>query len=178
MNKSNIIGIKASSYKIEDKDNYKQYIIIDKSGNYYYFKENEILNYTVVPNNYVVLVSEELDKYNNASDQQKVSINIQRFIKAINEKNYRFAYNCLSNGFKKNYFSTLESFEEYINKNIFSQSTVELLEYSVENKVHQYKILIIADGEDGEDGESKTIEKTIIMKLNEGTDFEMSFNVN
>lgn len=161
------------NYQINEKENYNQYVCTDKNGNNYIFKENAIMKYSLILDTYTIDLPEFLEKYNSTTDQGKVALNIQKFMQSINAKDYNYAYNCLSDGFRNNYFKTLESFKEYITQNLYSNNKVEYLEFNKENLVYTYKIQM----KNNENLNSQEILKTFIVKLGEETDFELSFNV-
>ncbi len=159
-----------SEYTIDEENGL--YICKDTSERYYVFSINSILEYTVMLDTYTVNLPEFIDKYNSTTDQGRVILNIDKFFKSVNDDSYYYAYNCLSDGFKNNYFKTLEDFEKYMNNNLFNNNKIEYEDFEEEAGLYKYTIEII-----NLDDENQKIEKTIIMKLNEGTDFEMSFNV-
>ena len=91
---------------------------------------------------------------------------INRFINAIKDKNYIYAYSLLSSGFKQNYFSTQEQFESYIKQNITKIEQVMFNTVKTEGNLYMYTVTL-----------SPQITKTFIVNLKQGTDFELSFNV-
>ena len=91
---------------------------------------------------------------------------------AINSYDYSYAYNCLSNGFKTNYFKTEQQFEEYIKTNFYKKNNVNYESLEEQSGLYKYKLKIT-----NKENESESITKTFIVKLNDGTGFEMSFNV-
>ena len=160
------------SYKINNYDEYTEYIILDQFDNYYAFKETSVLNYSVKLDDFITFTDEQLFKYKSLSDQEKVVINIQKFVKAINKKSYYYAYNCLAKGFKDNYFQTQEAFENYINETWYNGNfEVEFGDFEEEGGLYKYKFKIINN-----ENPEENIETTFIMKLNEETNFETSFN--
>ena len=113
--------------------------------------------------------------YDKLSDANKVSVNIEKFIKMLNLKDYESAYKLLDSNFKKNNYPSIEAFKKYVEKNLFDYSKITTVNNS--NKTGNYYITSL----DLEDGESENIRKkqiTIIMQLLEGTDFVMSFSMN
>ena len=173
-NYSELVRANIEKYQKIEADGVIEYICIDEYDNYYVFQGTSPTNYTIMFDTYTVDLPEFLDKYNSTNDQGKVALNIQKIIKAINSKDYKYVYNHLSTGFKSNYFNTQETFEKYVTEELYEKNYVGYLEFNSEGNVYTYKIQI----SDNEEGQGDKIEKTIIMKLNEGTDFEMSFNVN
>lgn len=175
-NKDWLNNVKLGNCKIENSDNCIKYICTDQNNNYFIFEESkdEIMKYSVVLDIYTLDLPDFLEKYNYASEQGKVALNIQKFIQSINAKDYKYAYECLTDDFKKKYFNTQSKFEEYVRNNFYNNNGIQFLEFSKENNIYIYKILLYNPNERTD----LNNEKTIIMKLNEGTDFEMSFNVN
>ena len=100
-------------------------------------------------------------------------MNIEKIISALNDKDYGYVYNKLDEKFKNNKFNNIDSFKEYMNNVVFDSNKAEYLNFSEEGNTYIYNIKIKSANE--EVNESKSV--TIIMKLLEGTDFVMSFNV-
>lgn len=162
---------KIDSYKISDKnDEYTQYVCIDNNGNYYIFKETAIMQYTVMLDTYTIDLPEFLEKYNNGTEQQKVALNIEKFIQAINDKSYNYAYNCLADSFKNNYFRTQEEFETYVKTNFYEKNSVTCNSFEKQGELYTYSITIT----NTETNEQKN--KTFIMQLGEETEFALSFD--
>lgn len=159
-------------YQVKNKDNYVQYICVDKDGRYYIFNQYSIAEFKLILDTYTLDLPEFLEKYNSTNAQGKVILNIQKFMDAINSYDYSYAYNCLSNGFKTNYFKTEQQFEEYIKTNFYKKNNVSYESLEEQSGLYKYKLKIT-----NKENESESITKTFIVKLNDGTGFEMSFNV-
>lgn len=172
-NKEFIEKSRIEKWSVKYYSDYTQYTCIDQYGRYYIFREKDTLNYSVILDTYTLDLPEFLEKYNSTNENGKVALNIQKFIQAINSKDYNYAYNCLSSGFKDNYFKSVEEFEKYVKENLYNNNEVQYKEFEEESNLYKYTINIIDI-----DNPNNVLDKTIIMKLNEGTDFEMSFNVN
>lgn len=173
-NYEQIIGVNLNSYKIDtSNEGYVQYICLDENNNYYIFREFATMQYNILLDNYTLDLPEFIEKYNSTNEQGKVALNIQKFMQSLNAKDYNYAYNCLSEGFRKNYFNSVENFEKYINEEFPSNSETQYIQFEKVGELYNYKINITDAVNKG-----NIIEKTIIMKLNDETDFEMSFNVN
>lgn len=172
-NKDWLDVVAVDKYQLNYKDGYKEYVCIDRNGNYYIFKETAIMQYTLKLDTYTLESEEFVTQYNKADEQNKVMMNIDKFINMINNKDYKNSYALLSHSFKDNYFKTEEEYKKYIQNNFFEYNEETYTYYEKENNVHSYEIEI----KDATGKDSNTITKTIIMKLKEGTDFVMSFNV-
>ena len=172
-NKEKIQQIKIAKYQHTNQDGYEQYVCIDSTGKYYIFRQTAIMQYTVLLDTYTIDLPEYTTRYEKSSDQQKVAYNIEKFVNAINDENYKTAYNYLSDGFKNNYFKQQNIFEQYVKQNFLGKNEVTYLTFEAQGEICTYNVVLKSSTNDEE-----SIQKTFIVKLKEGTDFEMSFNVN
>lgn len=169
-NYKNIYISTANEYKTEEIDGITEYVIIDKHNNYYIFQEKGIMNYKVMLDTYTIDTNDFIKKYNSSDEQTKVGMNIQKFIDAINHKDYQYAYNLLDETFKKNYFPNIQKFEEYIKNNLFENNKVTFEKFSFDANNYIYDLIL-------EDDKMNKKDFTIIMRLEEDTKFVMSFKV-
>ena len=177
MNEESIYNISLQKYKeVNLNDDNTEYICIDQYGNYYIFKEMGVMNYTVQLDTYTIDSQEFIDKYNNSNEQVKVGMNLEKIFQALNRKDYEFIYNKLDSSFKQNNFPTLEDFENYATSTFFSQNKIENGNFKKQAGVYVYNVILSSTDENTTDNNS--IEKDFIVKLEEGTDFKFSFNVN
>lgn len=173
-NYSKIVSTVLESYNQSTIDGINQYLCKDNYGKYYIFKETAPFQYTVILDNYTIPTEEFSKEYNSSSEAEKVILNIKRFFMGIDDKNYGYSYSVLSEGFKDNKYPTKTEFINYAKKNFFKENKIEYISYEKENGVYIYKIKITdATGKSTEEKEFN-----IILKLNEGTNFEMSFGAN
>lgn len=159
-----------SKYQKTIYDNYTQYVCLTNKDEYIIINEISPMKYSFILDTYTIDLPEFLEKYNNSTDQQKVALNIDKFMQAINAKDYKYAYNCLADSFKNNYFKTQEEFENYAKENFYSSNNVEYNEFDTQGDVYTYSVILT----DKETSEQKN--KTFIVKLEEGTEFVLSFN--
>lgn len=161
------------SYQINNYDEYTQYVCLDQYNNYYIFNVNDVMSYDVLLDIYTVDLPEFIERYNRANNGERAGLNLQRAFDAINNKDYEYVYNKLDDTFKENNFPTLNEFEEYITENFYNSNNVTYSNYKSSGGLHMYDATIL----DAENEESSPITKTFIIKLLDGTDFTMSFNV-
>lgn len=171
-NKNNIKQIIVDKYKTTNMNGYKQYVLIDQYDNYYIIKEKSVMQYSVILDTYTIDLPEYTEKYNNSGEKQKVAFCIDRFMKAIKDDNYMFAYEKLSEGFKSNYFKTEQNFETYIKQHLSNKYNLAYIAFNNEGNIYTYTVKLTNSNND-----ANPIQKTFIVKLKEGTDFELSFNV-
>jgi len=111
------------------------------------------------------------EKYNMTSEEKKVILNIKKFFMGIDNENYGYSYSVLSEAFKNNNYPTKNDFINYAKANFFKQNEVEYVSYKKQNDLYIYEIKL--KDATGNNKEEKMF--NIILKLNSGTDFEMSF---
>ena len=156
------------------EDNKNQYICVDQYDNYYIFDSSSVMQYTIKFDNYTIATDKFKKTYEDAQDEKKVQMNIDKFIQMINRQDYRTSYNCISQGFKNNYLNTQDKFENYIKNILFKYNKFEFK--NIEKKgSNLYTCNLNITDLTGENTEVKNI--TLIMQLNEGLDFEMSFAI-
>lgn len=161
-------------YSIDNFTDYKKYTIQDNYNNIYILKENNIMRFKILLDNYTVNTEEFNEKYNKASDEVKISTNIDKIFKMINNKEYINIYeNYLNINFKKNYFNEYQKFEEFINNKFFEYN---YLGSSLINESNGYYIIKV-NYKDGISSAAEARTINIIMKLNESSNFEFSFEM-
>ena len=161
------------NYLKENYDNYTKYVIEDVYNNYYIFFVTSTMQYTVILDTYTIDIPEFLEKYNTTTDQGRVILNINKFALALNYRDYKYAYSKLADSFKANNFPTLGSFETYIKSNFYANNKFEYKKFGSEGGTYYTYDVDITENVGTS---TKTISKTFIMQLGEGTDFKLSFN--
>lgn len=181
-NKERLEKATLSKYEVINKNDYIQYICVDEEGNYYIFNATSAMKYTMFLDTYTADLPEFLEKYNNASAQEKVVLNISKIITALNAQDYKYIYSKLADSFKNNYFENEEVLKEYLVNNLYENNEVEFEEFNQEGTIYTYKIKvtkIISEEEKdryyGKNAPSQYM--NVVMQLNEGTDFVMSFSI-
>lgn len=164
-----IYQLNVKRYQIENYNSYKQYICVDQNSNYYIINETNPGQYELILDIYTIDIPIYLEGYNKATDEQKGTLCIDRFIKNINSENYTLAYKMLSEGFKNNYFKTEASFEEYARAHLIGKDLV-FKDVQIQDELYIYKVVLSQENV----GE---MQKNFIVKLKEGTNFELSFEM-
>lgn len=148
-----------------------KYTFTDNFGNYYELIETGIYEYTITLDNYTVQSNEQIQKYNRLTDEQKALSNMDKVMKLIDEKDYQTIYGYLNQDFKNTNFPTIERFTTYMQENFFENNIVGKIGVKQEGNIFvlnvPYKESLSTAAED--------FEKTFMMKLTEGMNFELSF---
>lgn len=162
-------NLEIESYKKTVEKDYVQYICMDNLQNYYIFRETAPMEYTLMLDIHTIDLPEFTSKYEIATTQEKVGYNIEKIVDALNGVDYNYIYEKLADEFKANYFKTYEEFEKYAKETFDIGNKATYNKYTQSQDLCTYQITL--------QGKNKTITKTIVMKLEEGTNFVMSFNV-
>lgn len=160
-------------YKVEEINGKKRYICIAGNDRYYIFDINSIMDYTVIIDTYTVDLPEFTEQYNSANDSEKAGLNLQKVVDALNDKDYKYVYNKLDETFKENNFPDLGKFKQYVEDNLYTSIEAEFSDYKNSGNIHMYDVSF----KNKKDQNDTPITKTFIIKLLDGTDFTMSFNV-
>ncbi len=172
-NMERIQRISVSKYSKEQKDGYTQYVCIDTDGNYYIIKETATMQFGLILDTYTLDLPEFTEKYENADDMTKVGMNIEKIKEALNSGDYEYVYNKFTDGFKNNYFKTVDDFKNYVQQNWYKTIKITYNSVSTEGSAHVFEVYL----SDGTGENSNVITKNFNVRLQEGTDFIFSFNV-
>ena len=175
---ANVVGDSLSKMAVNDENNeYTQYVCKDNKENYFIINmKSESFSYTIQLDTYTIDIKQFLDKYNSASEENKVTLNLDKFRQMLNLKDYESAYNVLDETFRNTKFGTIDNFEQYVKDNWFDNNKFEYEEVNKNGNVYTLSTNIINNNAD-DNSYKQNINKVFIIKLKEGTDFAMSFNV-
>lgn len=171
-NKREISSLQINKYMVNTYQEYKEYVCTDQYENTFVFKEKSIMNYELTLDTYTIASDKFLETYNSSQDQGKVMLNIDKWRMMINNRDYKAAYNVLDETFRNNTFGSLENFENYMRQNYSEHYNVNFDDFSNEGNTYIQKVTL-----DTISGSENTKEMTIIMRLDEGINFTMSFVV-
>ncbi len=170
---SNLMQRGLKSYSVIQKDDGIEYVCIDYYGNYYIFDAKYAMEYTVILDTYTIDLPNFIKEYDNSLDEKKGLLNIQKFLEAINNSDYEYAYKKLDEEFKNNNFKTLSEFENYAKQNFFNQNKASAINTEKQGDIFIYTITI----KDASERNLKEINKKFVIQLKEERDFVMSFEV-
>lgn len=170
-NINEIKSIRMSEYLVNNYNDYTEYVCKDQYGNLYIFKETAVMQYTLTLDTYTLENEKFTTTYEKSNDQKKVMMNVDKFFQMLNARDYKTSYEILDSGFKNNYFNTQEVYENYMRSAFPDHYKVEYTGFSNEGNILIQKVKLTSMEN------NTTMEKNIIMKLEEGTKFVMSFNI-
>lgn len=106
-------------YKVEEFDNYKEYLCIDNLNNYYIFKETNPMEYTVILDQYSIGDKIYSEQYRTKDKKVKSQMLLNLVNQMVNTKDYDAIYDILDEDFKNKYFQNKEDLVKYIENNFF-----------------------------------------------------------
>lgn len=172
-NRREISKIRLEEYLVNNYDNYIEYVAKNQFRNYYIFNEYANNKIEIKLDEYTILTDKFKATYANVSDENKIKMNIDKFFKMINNYDYSHAYNCLSKGFRDNYFYKTEDLEKYLKNNLFTYNSIEYKSCTKKgSNLYVYDIEVV-----NMQNNSERKSMSIIMKLNDDYNFEVAFNM-
>ncbi len=163
-----------SKYLVNYYDDYIEYVLVDNNNNSYTIKAEAVLDYKIMLDNYTIKVENYEENYQKLGNEKKVQANTYIFLQMINSKDYRHAYELLDETFKQNNFGTIEEFKEYVKNNFFAHN-LNTMEVKIQEQGNYYSYETTLKENSSSIAESKKL--TVIMQLQEGSDFVMSFSI-
>lgn len=144
----------------------------DKYDNDYIFNiTGGALDYTITLDTYTIPSEETTQKYNSASEQEKISMNVDRVINMMNTRDYKNMYSLLDEEYKNTHFTTLEEFEKYMSIVYGKHYSYTIHQTDRESNVYILKIQLTQK----EDNKQVNQPFTLMMQLKEGLDYKISF---
>ena len=161
-------------YSVDIKEDKTIYTLVDSYNNYYVIEEDSIMNFSIKLDSYTVPDENYEVEYAKLSDSEKTSANLGVFMQMLNSKDYLAAYEKLSDGFKSNYFPTLQDFINYTKLNFYYVNDYEISNFKNEGNIYIYTVSLKDHNALRDESD---IQKTFNIQLKENIDFEISFNV-
>ena len=163
-NTKNYVALKVQKYQKTENEGYTRYVMIDTDGDYHIFQEIAPMKYTVMLDTYWIDIPEFIEKYDKSIPQEQVILNLNKFMQALNDKDYKYAYSILAESFKQTNFKTQAEFEAYAKTNFFEKNEFKYEKFGNEaNTYYTYQIKVT----DKEKVQNNEVTKTFIILLEE-----------
>lgn len=159
---ANINSLQLLGYSIERFDGYTQYTMVDSSFSQFIIREIATMKYTVILDTYTVDLPDFRNNYDYTNEQGKVALNLEKIQNALNNHDYKYVYDRLSDGFKNNNFKTYEAFEVYAKDNFYYKNKFEYKKFDKEGESYYTYEIKITDLLGITD---EVIDKTFVMLL-------------
>lgn len=169
-NRESIKSINIKKYQSGDYDSQAQYVCIDQNGKYYIFRKTSILDCSLLLDTYSIDIPEFIEKYDSASETDKVGLNANKIVEAVNNKDYEYIYNKLNESFRNSNFSDIGKFEEFINNTFYKNTVMKNAQCKQEGNTYVFTMQI-----SDQEGTEKLKDVVILMQLLDNRDFVISF---
>ena len=173
-NKEEIAKMRATKYLLDRNGIGTKYVLKDQFNHTYEFYEDATMMFKVRMDTYTIPAEKFLEEYQKSDSQEKVMLNVDKWIEMLNNRDYVNAYNVLDETFRENTFEQEQNFEKYMREYCSSHYEVEYKELNKEGNTYIQNIEL----KDIENKDASTIQITVIMQLLEETDFVISFSIN
>ncbi len=173
-NKTDLYLDSVIKYSEKKYGNYVEFIGISNRENYYIFNAENLNSYKILLDNYTIVNKQYKELYNGSFPNIKSKYCIERFLNAINSKDYAFAYSKLLHIQKNNYYPTIGDFENYIKNNLFNKFKYECDDgITITDNVYQFNV-ILYDAEN-ENTQLKNLKMTVTLLDEESNEFNIAF---
>lgn len=172
-NMAKIQRFSPSQFKMEEIEDKLFYTIKDETNdNILILEQTAIMKFGIYLDRYTIDLPEITKSYNSGNDEVKLNINTEKLVEALNNKDYKYLYNKLNTTFKNNKFSDVNQFSSYISNKVFDNNAIEDVSYTKENEIYVCNIKL-----KNVDDKSKVTDLKVMIRLLEGTNFEISFEI-
>lgn len=165
-----------NEYKIyNEQENYTDYICTDQYNNYYVFRQQGgTMRYTVFLDSYTVALDSFKQTYNEQKDDEEAQVRIQigKFKQMLNTKDYNAIYKKLNATFRNNNYKNVNQLAQYLQKKTYDINTIAVED--IEKNGDYYVCSCTLTNQKNEQEEKNM---TIMIKLIDDNNFEMSFNI-
>lgn len=172
-NKEEILGAQLQKYLVNNYNDYNEYVCMDQYQNVYTFHEINPMDFTLTLDTYTITSDKFKTEYKKADNQKKITMNIDKWIQMLNNRDYTAAYNVLDETYRNNTFGNEEQFEATMREKLPLHYKAEYSNFSEENETYLQDITLTDITEENED----SVQISVIMQLKEDLDFVMSFSI-
>lgn len=148
------------------------YIIKTKNDNRYIINASYPMELTVQLDEYTIITDSFKKAYSSASDTKKLSTNIDKIMKMINNYDYENLYNLLDESYKANNFSNINDFINYIGEKFYNSNYYEITSLEQDEELNTLKVKVYKDNS----ANSEYNINKIVVILGEENSFKFYFN--
>lgn len=148
------------------------YIIKTKNDNRYIINASYPMELTVQLDEYTIITDSFKKAYSSASDTKKLSTNIDKIMKMINNYDYENLYNLLDESYKANNFSNINDFINYIGEKFYNSNYYEITSLEQDEELNTLEVKVYKDNS----ANSEYNINKIVVILGEENSFKFYFN--
>ena len=169
--REDIAEITLSQYQQKKNSDTTMYICKDEIGKFYIINEQQNpMNFNMMLDAYTIELPQTIEAYTGASIEERMNLDIQTIIMAINDENYKYLYGILEDNFKKN-FSSQEDLEKYLKEIFYKYNKADEEFYLREfNTYFQCTIKIMNSKDENES-------KNVVFKIYEEDNYKYKISI-
>ena len=168
-NKYDNLNIVGDSYEVLSDST--KYILKDSENEVYTIVAKEIMNFSIQLDDYTIETDEFKKLYLSATNEAKAVTNAEKFMKIVNAKDYETAYQLLDDTYRANVFPTFDLYEQSLEASFFDNNYYSITDISEQGSYY----IVTLDLKDRISSAANTKQIKIIIGLQDGTNFKMSF---
>ena len=168
-NKYDNLNIVGDSYEVLSDST--KYILKDSENEVYTIVAKEIMNFSIQLDDYTIETDEFKKLYLSATNEVKAVTNAEKFMKMVNAKDYETAYQLLDDTYRANVFPTFDLYEQSLEASFFDNNYYSITDISEQGSYY----IVTLDLKDRISSAANTKQIKIIIGLQDGTNFKMSF---
>lgn len=168
-NKYDNLNIVGDSYEVLSDGT--KYILKDSENEVYTIVAKEIMNFSIQLDDYTIETDEFKKLYLSATNEAKAVTNAEKFMKMVNAKDYETAYQLLDDTYRANVFPTFDLYEQSLEASFFDNNYYSITDISEQGSYY----IVTLDLKDRISSAANTKQIKIIIGLQDGTNFKMSF---
>lgn len=168
-NKYDNLNIVGDSYEVLSDST--KYILKDSENEVYTIVAKEIMNFSIQLDDYTIETDEFKKLYLSATNEAKAVTNAEKFMKMVNAKDYETAYQLLDDTYRANVFPTFDLYEKSLEASFFDNNYYSITDISEQGSYY----IVTLDLKDRISSAANTKQIKIIIGLQDGTNFKMSF---
>lgn len=169
MNNNNKIDTEITEITKYNTNN--EYLIKTQNDNRYIIKAKIPMDFTVQLDEYTIITDSFKQTYESASDIKKVSTNVDKIMKMINNYDYENLYNLLDETYKQTNFNNKNNFINYIQQHFYNSNIYEIQEIITEDEKFTVEVKVYKESSI----DSEYNFNNIIIILEKDTNFKFYF---
>lgn len=169
MNNNNKIDTEITEITKYNTNN--EYLIKTQNDNRYIIKAEIPMDFTVQLDEYTIITDSFKQTYESASDIKKVSTNVDKIMKMINNYDYENLYNLLNETYKQTNFNNKNNFINYIQQHFYNSNIYEIQEIITEDEKFTVEVKVYKESSI----DSEYNFNNIIIILEKDTNFKFYF---
>lgn len=167
----NLDKVYADKYTVDVKDDETDYAVEDQNGFVYIIAEKTPLDISLRLDTYTIMSDNFKKAYDGGANEYRTSLDVDKWMMMIQNKDFENAYNLLDETFRTNNFGNVDKFKEYVN-NKYSTSLQYKIGEAKQYNDSVYTQTVTVTKEDG-----STVNANFVVQILDNRQFVLSFEI-